>query len=858
MLKQASSLLAAALVAASLQAQGTPAARSTSAATGGPSPVPAPAEARRTAEAMRIDGRSDEAVWRDAPRSGGFRTFEPRVDADPTYQTEFQVAYDEKNLYVFVRMFDAHPDSIMRALSRRDVRGPSDQIKLLIDSYDDKRSGYEFAVNPDGVRRDYSMSNDGDEDDSWDGIWEAGTTVDSLGWTAEFRIPLSQLRYANTEEHTFGFGIWRDLERIRERSAWPLWSPTRQGIVSQLGRLTGLRGLTTARRLEVTPYVVAKDQKVPGPTFDRQDKFTVGGDLKFGLTPNVTLDATVNPDFGQVEADPAVVNLSAFEVFFNERRPFFVEGNGFYQFALNCYIVVDCSTNEGLFYSRRIGRSPSLRGNYGNASTATATPIAAATKLTGRTRGGLSFGILDAVTQRVAGVADQTVEPQTNYAVLRANQDLRGGQAGISFIATAVSRSNDDLTDPFLANGAYTAGVTARNRFGNRNYEVNGQLAFSRVDGTAPMIHRLQRNSVHFYQQPGDDHDVDSTLTSLTGSAAQIKVGKYGGGITRFESSLVRQSAGFETNDLGFLRRADLVNWSTWGALTWREAKWIYRWAQLNGNHWVAANTSGARFDHGVNFNGHMGLRNNWDIHLGGTLANVSNVDCDRCTRGGPVLRQSKGFYPWGGFNSDGRKPIQGGIWFNAGRGDEGNSHNIGYSPYVNFRFGTRATLGLSAGYNESVDDSQWYGNFTTAGVTHYSVAHLEQTTVSMSVRANYTATPLLTFEFYGAPFVSHGRYSDIREVSATPTADRYDDRFVAYVPPPGNDLAFKFAQLRANAVVRWEYRPGSTLFVVWQHGKEYFHNSFTDQPWTQDYGDLFSRQPDNTFLVKVAYWLNR
>ncbi len=849
-------ILLAVLAATPVQAQSSLATRSPAAGAG--TAAPAVAEAKRSAEPMRIDGRADEGVWRDAPRHRGFRMFEPRVDVDPTFDTEFQVSYDDKNLYVFVRMFDPHPDSIMRALSRRDVRGPSDQIKLLIDSYDDKRSGYEFAVNPDGVKRDYAMSNDADEDDSWDGIWEAGTAIDSLGWTAEFRIPLSQLRYADATEHTFGFGIWRDVERFRERSAWPLWSPTRQGISSQLGRLTGLRGLTTARRLEATPYLVAKDQKVPGPTFDRQDKFTVGGDLKFGITPNVTLDATVNPDFGQVEADPAVVNLTAFEVFFNERRPFFVEGNGFYQFSLNCYIVVDCSTNEGLFYSRRIGRAPSLTPFYGDARTATATPIAAATKLTGRTRGGLSFGVLDAVTQPVTGVGDQTVEPQTNYAVLRANQDLRGGQAGFSFIATAVNRSLDPLTDPYLARGAYAAGTTFRNRFGNRNYEVNGQFAVSRVDGTTAMIDRLQRNPVHFYQQPGDKLDVDPARTSLTGTSAQIKVGKYGGGITRFESSLVQMSSGFDINDLGYLRRADLINWSTWGALTWREAKWIYRWAQLNGNHWVAASNSGARFDHAVNFNGHMGLTNNWDVHLGGTLANISNTACDRCSRGGPLLRVSRGIYPWGGVNSDSRKPVYYGVWINLGKSDEGKSHSVNYSPYVNFRFGTRATLGVSAGYSERVNDSQWFGNFTSGAVTHYSFAHLDQTEVSMSVRANYTATPRLTFEFYGAPFVSHGRYTDFRELSATPRAAAYDDRFVAYTPPPGVDDAFKYAQLRANAVVRWEYRPGSTMFVVWQHGKEMFQNQFGNQSWTADYQDLFDRQPDNTFLVKFAYWLNR
>src|SRR5262245_47899147 len=216
-------------------------------------PTTAPATAVRAQQPPEIDGRDAEGVWANAPRVSDFRQFAPRIDTTPTFKTDFRVAYDEHNLYVFVRMFDPHPDSIMHALTRRDVRGPSDQIKVLIDSYDDKRSGFEFAVNPDGVKRDYSMSNDGDEDDSWNGIWDVATRVDSLGWTAEFRIPLSQLRYTNRESHTFGFGVWRDIERLNERISWPLFSPTRNGLASQLGRLSGIAGIKTEPRAELTP-----------------------------------------------------------------------------------------------------------------------------------------------------------------------------------------------------------------------------------------------------------------------------------------------------------------------------------------------------------------------------------------------------------------------------------------------------------------------------------------------------------------------------------------------------------------------------------------------------------------------------
>ena len=831
-----------------------------------PAPPSSSATAVRTERPPQIDGRDTDDVWVRAPRVSGFRQFDPKIDADPAFQTEFRVAYDERNLYVFLRMFDPHPDSIMRALSRRDVRGPSDQIKLLIDSYDDKRSGFEFAVNPDGVKRDYAMSNDGQEDESWNGIWDVATTVDSLGWTAEFQIPLSQLRYSPSDVNTFGFGIWRDVERYRERSSWPLWNPTKAGLSSQLGRLHGLAGITAERRLEFTPYAVTKNVQryAPATGYQREQQVTAGGDIKIGITPNVTLDATVNPDFGQVEADPSVVNLTAFETFFAERRPFFVEGTGLYQFQLNCYIVVDCRTNEGLFYSRRIGRAPTLRGLYGDAGTPTATTIAAATKVTGRTRGGLSFGVLDAVTPEVngtpAGVGQplRTVEPMTNYAVLRAQQDLRGGDAGISLIGTAVNRSLDQFTDPFMHRDAYAAGATFRNRFGDRKYELAGMFAASHVRGDAEAIWRTQNNSVHYFQQPGDDLAVDSSRTGLSGYSTQLKFGKYSGGITRFETSVVRTSPGFDVNDLGFLRRADYTDWSTWGALSWREAKGIYRWAQLNANHWETWNTSGLRTQNAVNVNGHMGLLNNWDVHLGGTLSGLTESFCDRCTRGGPALRSSRSFSPWGGVNTDSRKFISGGLWANLWFNDEGRSKGQSLDPYVNFRFSTQFQLNVGMGFMQDRNNTQWFGNFSDAGGVHHSFAHLDQRVTSMSMRMNYTVTPDLTFEVYAQPFVADLAYSDFRELSATPRAADYDARFQPYTPPPSELTAYKVTELNSNTVVRWEYRPGSTLFVVWQHGRSDFDDNPSRRPWSSDYRNLFDLHPDNTFLVKVAYWLSR
>src|SRR5713226_1031041 len=329
--------------------------------------APPPSNATR-ATAVRatvpvvIDGRDDDAVWRQAPAITQFREFQPKEDGDPRFATEAKVGYDDRYLYVFIRAFDPHPDSILKLLARRDVRAATDQLKIMIDSYHDRRNGFEFAVNPAGVKRDYAIYNDTQEDDAWDAVWDVATQVDSLGWTAEFRIPLSQLRYVPRGTNTFGFGVWRDIQRYTERESWPLYRNSQSGISSQLGELTGLVGLPSPRRPEIAPYVVTKNVSVPVvSSFDRSQRLTVGADLKYGLTSNLTLDATVNPDFGQVEADPAVLNLTAFETFFQERRPFFVQGAGIFRFDVDCS-QVNCR-NEGLFYSRRVGRQPQLPGN---------------------------------------------------------------------------------------------------------------------------------------------------------------------------------------------------------------------------------------------------------------------------------------------------------------------------------------------------------------------------------------------------------------------------------------------------------------------------------------------------------------
>ena len=843
-------LMCAVLPARSLQSQAKP------------STALAQATAIRADHAPVIDGREDDPVWRTAPATSEFLEFRPNEGKAPRFRTEFKAAYDDRNLYVFVRAFDPHPDSIMTALTRRDVRGPSDQLKIMIDSYDDRLSGFEFAVNPVGVKRDYAMYNDRDEDDSWDGIWDVGTRVDSTGWTAEFRIPFSQLRYANTENHTFGFGVWRDIERYKERTSWPLYRSSQSGISSQLGELVGVRGIASFHRLEVVPYVVAKSLSVAQTSppnangWDRSQRLTGGADIKYGITPNLTLDATVNPDFGQVEADPSVVNLTAFETFFQERRPFFIEGTGLYSYQLNCSIV-NCG-GEGLFYSRRIGRSPQLLGLYGDAASPNVTPILGATKLTGRVHGGLNVGMLEAVTGRVVGTAARTTEPVTSYTVLRAQQDMRDGRTNIGAIVTGVNRSLDQWTDTLLHHDAWAAGTNVRQRWGASKWEATASLTGSMVNGSRQAIAATQNRAVHLYQRPDAGLPLDSSRTSLTGDAEDVSFGKSGGNMVHFQTSWERQSPGFEVNDLGYLRRANQQSFNNWMGFTFTKPTRFYRQLSGNFNAWGYWTAAGLPTDQAVNTNWHLNLPDNTWVHAGFTLSQFGATYCDNCARGGPAFHRSPLTQVNINWQGDDRKRVVPSVGVFDARGDYGRSHYIEVFPELVLIPMSQLQLDITADWSLNHDDSQWFGNFGALPARHYAFAHLNQETRALGLRASYTATPTLSFQLYAAPFLSRGRYSNVRELSATPRASRYEDRYTSYTPPAGASMGFDVLELRSNNVLRWEFRPGSTFFAVWSHGRggDAYDPTNPTPTWRNEYGDLFGLHPENTFLIKLAWWV--
>ena len=814
------------------------------------------ATAIRAPSSPQIDGLDTDALWRDAPLVDAFRQFDPKEDTEPTLRSEARFAYDDRNLYVLVRAFDPRPDSIMALLSRRDERTQSDYIRVIVDSYHDRRTGYQFMVNPAGVKRDIYLYNDVNEDVSWDAVWDVKTSIDSLGWLAEFRIPLSQLRYPKKESHTFGVAVHREVGRTNERSSWPVWRRSQSGLASQLGEVQGITGISSPRRLEVMPYSVQSNSSVArAGDFARTQRGTMGADIKYGLSSNLTLDAAINPDFGQVEADPSVLNLSAFEQFFGERRPFFLEGTGIFRFDQ------DCNDGEctGLFYSRRIGRAPQL----GFLSTdfnavPTSSTILGAAKITGRLGNGLSLGILNAMTDRELVGGDLEVEPRTNYFVTRLNQDLRGGRSGIGAILTAVNRDLDASAEPYLRSAAYTAGIDARHRFGpGGNFQLSGNAVGSLVRGSEEAIAATQRSSVHYYQRPGDDLEYDPTRTDLSGYALNLGLNKNGGGITRFWTGGWYKSPGLEINDVGFMTNVNNMGWSNWFAFVFQEPKAFYRRLQINFNQWNSFMVDGTNAGVGGNINTNVTFKNMWFMYagMGGERASV----CGSCLRGGPYLNEDANLNSWFGFSGDSRKSIVPGLstWYN--RRDGGESFNYGLNPYFNIRVASRFSGQLGLTYQKNVDDRQWMRNFGTIGsdTTHYTVGHLAQQTLNLNARLNFTASPTLSLQFYGSPFVSVGEYSDWREVSA-PRHALYADRYRPFTlggDPGAYD--FNFKQFRSNLVMRWEYRPGSTLFLVWGQGREQGNQDLGNFRGWRDYQNLFSAHPANTFLVKASYWFS-
>jgi hypothetical protein len=857
-------------------------------------------------EQVRLDGHLDETVWRTAPAATDFRQSQPREGQPATQRTEVRFAYDGAALYVGARMFDDQGAAGVRSrLVRRDGSANADYVEVIFDTYHDHIGRLFFMVNPSGVRNDANGLGGGG-DDSWDPVWEVKTMIDSVGWTAEMRIPFSQLRFpTTTAEQTWGLQIWRQQNRLNELSQWAFWGLTESGGPPRFGHLTGLTITRAPGRAEFLPYMVGRSSNVPvnDPTDPFQKAHAwdgrLGADARVLLTSNLTLNATVNPDFGQVEVDPAVVNLSAFETFFDERRPFFVEGAGYFGFGgLNCYFCSNVSSLS-MFYTRRIGRSPQMAGNAfvtagdsGYADIPENTTILGAAKLTGRTPSGWSIGALDAVTKRERAtiqLADRsrttvTVEPFTNYFVGRVAKDLRGGATVIRAIGTSVLR---DLDDPYLgarlSRHAESFGLGTDMWFGKRDYHLMAQLAGTQVTGDPAAMLRLQTSPARYFQRPDRGHggngflsdSIDPSLTSLRGLGAYARFARETGKLLWEVSTNIR-TPGFENNDIAFLSRADYAWMSANIFPQWVKPTNWYRQLFFIAGGQQQYNFDGDLTDRQVQLFGYIQPLNYWEIQ--GFWIHRPSVFDDRLSRGGPVLRRPGIDYWSTSVSTDRRKNVvlnwSGDIGCNRdGHCDRSASLSIELRPLPNMSLSFGPFLGHEENgfqYVDTISDptaTAFYGK-------RYVFADLVQNSIAMNTRFNVTFSPNLTLELFLQPLIASGDFSNHKEYAApralrrlvygvdvgtaTPVAagDSIDPDgagpAAGFVIPP---LDFTFRSLRGNAVLRWEYRPGSTLFLVWtRSGESSLGRGRID--FGDDARALFRGSSQNIFLIKVNYWL--
>lgn len=813
-----------------------------------------------TANALKLDGELDDEVWARAEPVTDFRQREPREDGEPTARTEVKVAFDAQAIYVAVQAYDPDSGKIVGILTRRDGSSPSDWIRVIIDSYHDRRTGYAFAVNPAGVKQDSYYFNDGNEDTGWDAVWDVAVSRNTQGWRAEFRIPFSQLRFPRAPETTVGFAVMRQIAHLNETETWPLIAKSRNGFVSQFGQLNGIQLSHAPKKLELMPYAVTKLATSPHPTDGnplvntKNPGAQYGVDLKYAVTPGLTLTATMNPDFGQVEADPAVVNLSGFETFFSERRPFFIEGSGAFNFD------VDCNDGQctGLFYSRRIGRQPRLDPDVSDEAfydKPARTTILGAAKLTGRV-GKFSVGALNAVTsEEQAVIADGTlrynssVEPFTSYSVARAKREFVN-QSSLGFMLTSTNRALGPAGDPLhqVARTAVTGGVDWDWRV-RPKYAITGFWAGSALRGDAEAIASIQETTVHSFQRPDADHlSYDPTRTALNGDAGLISLSKISGERVRFSTNVGFKSPGFDVNDLGYQRRADTINQSNWIQFRRdRPGKHVrsFRW---NLNQWSGHNFGGDRLYFGGNVNAHWVLTSNWSFG-GGFNSETRGFD-DRLTRGGPGGYVPGGWNTWGYLSSDSRKPVAFDLFMGGGLYHLENSF-FDFNPELTFRPAGFISFSTGLGISPATRGAQWVEQDASG---EYVFGHLKQRTVSMTTRVNYTITPTLSVQIYAVPFVSAGEYTQFYRL-ADGRGPHFADRYAPYPAYEGNPN-FNYRSFRTTNVLRWEYRPGSSLFVVWQQGRETTAD-YGDFRFGRDFGRVFGTPASNVFLVKMSYWLN-
>jgi hypothetical protein len=850
--------------------------------------------ATRMTGAIELDGSLAEPAWSTAVPVTDFSQRDPHEGAPATERTEVRILYDDNALYVGARMYDGRPDSVRAQLARRDRITSSDRFLIFLDCYHDRRTGFYFGINAAGTLYDGTLYNDDWDSDTWDGVWEGKAARDSLGWSAELRIPYSQLRFQRQREHRWGINFKREIARRNEQDYLVRTPSNGSGFVSRFVDLVGIEAVSPPPRLEILPYATTKAEYMGHEAADPFNDGSrlgaeIGGDFKVGIGSNLTLDGTVNPDFGQVEVDPAVVNLSDVETFFDERRPFFVEGADIFNYGeggANDFWGFNWASPSFL-YSRRIGRAPQgeLPDDYDYSNVPAGSNILGAAKLSGKV-GSWSLGALNAVTSREHGRFSlgprswrQELEPVTYYGVYRAQRELAGGRHGLGLISTLTARSFDEAQLPkelsSTALGLGLDGWTTLDR--NGMWVVSGWTGLTRVGGTAERIRNLQESSVHYFQRPDAGYlGVDSNSTSLYGYAGRISLNKQKGN-WMFNSAVGLVDPSFEVNDLGFQFRGDQINTHVMVGHKWTTPGRFARSWRLNLAGFRSYNYGGDVTWTGLFLTGLYELRNfssgRWFV------AYNPRTLSDRRTRGGPLTVNQPGVEWDFQLDSDPNKRWIYGVGLHGNHYQRRWDQSWSARAALEWKPGARLSLRIEPQIERTGTSAQYVDTFDDVLATNtfghrYVFADLDQTTVSASLRLNWIFTPRLSLEMYAQPLLSSGRYTGFKELARprsyaftaypdpAPTAD--PNRIVvdpdgAAGPAAGHEIDdpnFSLASLRGNAVLRWEYSPGSTLFLVWTQNRSDTQSigTFRTGPALDR---LFGATADNIFMVKVSYWWN-
>ena len=855
-----------------------------------PVSAPSPVQAVRVKTPVQVDGVLSEDVWKSDGFTG-FRQSDPEDGAKASEKTVVWVAFDQGNIYVAARLYDSSPEGIISLLGRRDVEVESDWFVFAVDPYYDKRSGFQFAVNPAGAIRDGTLFNDEGIDMSWDGIWEYATRIDDLGWTVELSIPFHQLHFQKKSSYTWGVNFFRIIKRKNERSVYS-WIPKEEsGYVSRFADLTGMSNIHPRRLVEFFPYTVGRAEyspAVPENPFRTGSDYAgnIGLDLKSAFKTHLTLNVSVNPDFGQVEVDPAVINISDQETYYVEKRPFFVEGADIFRFG---YGGANVRRNLGwsdpsFFYSRRVGRSPQgyvpISGyiDYPDWTT-----ILGAAKITGKMGNGWNLGVMTALTQREYARVDNgtdrlsyEVEPFSTYSVVRALKEINGGFQGLGFVATGTWRDlRLEALQSQLTKSAFSFGLDGWAFLDHdRTWVITGWVGGTTVSGTQKAISRLQLSSLHYYQRPDVDYvDFDPNATTLNGWAGRIFVNKQKGSFV-FNTAIGAMSPGFHAVDLGYHTRGDVINGHVEAGYQSYHPGKVFRTWKVTFATLRSYDFGGIRTNENYVLNATVQLLNYWRGNL--YLSYDPNRTSHYLTRGGPLAA-----YPWGAsirpsITSDNRQRVVFGL-FGHYRDHPFGAYNYSFGASIRWKPSSNFSISVAPEYSWRHSVGQYISQVVdplkveTYGV-RYILSNVIQETASIEIRLNWIFTPRLSLQAYLQPFIGAGDFFNFKELRAARTFDfdvfgegasTIDRKTGVYtVDPDGpgpsppfsfRDPDFSLKSLRGTVVLRWEYRPGSTIYVVWtQNRADYSHPGNFD--FNRDLSIMLRAPGDNIFLFKVNY----